>query len=135
MGGNSTRISLYPQYKEDDFTFLLAGSSVSRTAETVKSYLALRKAGLPVCIEAGFILAGRLTGNEKTGIVPRGILPVCCENLFPGERIISFMNLGHKNWTRSFSTVLGSLYHISNCRCKIWNPAADVFHTLRRDSL
>lgn len=33
-----------------------------------------------------------------------------------------------KNWTRSFSTVLGSLYHISNCRCKIRNPAADVFH-------
>lgn len=95
-GGNSTHISLYPQYKEDGFTFLLAGSSVTRTIETVKFYLALRRAGLPVYIEHGSILADRLTGDEKIGIVPQGVLPVYCENLFPGERITSFMNLGHE---------------------------------------
>lgn len=95
-GGNSTHISLYPQYEENGFTFLLAGSSVGRTIETVKFYLALRKAGLPVCIEDGSILADRLTGNEKIGIVPQGVLPAYCENLFPGERITSFMNLGHE---------------------------------------
>lgn len=95
-GGNSTHISLYPQYKADDFTFLLAGSSVSRTVETVNFYLALRRAGLPVYMEDGSILADRLTGNEKIGIVPERVLPVYCENLFPGERIISFKNLNPK---------------------------------------
>lgn len=92
-GGNSTHISLYPQYNEDGFTFVLDGSSVSRTIETVRFYLALRKAGLPVYIRDGTTLANRLTGNEKIGIVPQGIAPVYCESLFPEERIISFMNL------------------------------------------
>lgn len=92
-GGNSTHISLYPQYKEDGFTFLLAGSSVSRTVETVRFYLALQKAGFPVYMKAGSIPADQLTGNEKIGIVPQGVLPAYCEDLFPGERIISFMNL------------------------------------------
>lgn len=72
---------------------MLDGSSVSRTIETVRFYLALRKASLPVYIRDGTILADRLTGNEKIGIVPQGIVPVYCESLFPGERIISFMNL------------------------------------------
>lgn len=92
-GGNFTHISLYPQRSEDGFTFLLAGSSTNRTIETVKFYLALRKAGLPVYIKDGPILADRLTGNEMIGIVPQGVIPVYCENLFPDERIISFMNL------------------------------------------
>ena len=92
-GGNSTHISLYPQYEEDGFTFLLAGSSVGRTIEIVKFYLALRKNGLPVYMKDGSILADRLTGNEKMGIVPQGVMPVYCGDLFPGERIISFMNL------------------------------------------
>ena len=92
-GGNSTHVSLYPQYERDIFTFLLVGSSVSRTVETAKFYLALRKAGLPVYIRDGTILADWLIGNEKIGIVPQGILPVYCEDLFHGERIISFMNL------------------------------------------
>ena len=96
MGGDSTHTNLYPLYEEDGFTFLLAGFSVSRTVETVKFYLALQKTGLPVYIEHGFILADRLTGNEKIGIVPWKILPVYCEKLFPGERIISFMNFGHE---------------------------------------
>lgn len=72
---------------------MLDGPSVSRTIETVRFYLALRKASLPVYIRDGTILADRLTGNEKIGIVPQGIVPVYCESLFPGERIISFMNL------------------------------------------
>ena len=92
QGGNSTHISLYPQHEEDGFTFLLAGS-VNRTIETVRIYLALRKAGFPVYVRDGSILANRLTGNEKIGIVPQGIMPVYCENLFPEEQIISFMNL------------------------------------------
>lgn len=72
---------------------MLAGSSVGRTIETVRFYLALRKAGFPVYVRDGSILANRLTGNEKIGIVPQGIMPVYCENLFPEEQIISFMNL------------------------------------------
>lgn len=96
-GGNSTHISLYPVLDEGGYTFLLAGSSVGRTIETVKFYLALRKAGLPVKVKDGNILANRLTGEEKMGIVPRGIPPVYCEGLFSDERIISFVNLDEED--------------------------------------
>lgn len=92
-GGNSTHISLYPVLDEGGYTFLLAGSSVGRTIETVKFYLALRKAGLPVSVKDGNILANRLIGEEKMGIVPQGVPPVYCEGLFPDERIIAFVNL------------------------------------------
>ena len=80
---------------EDDkgYYLRLAGSATSRTVETVKFYLALRRAGIPVALYDANIMAQRMTETEKIGIVPQGILPVYCHSLFPGENIKTFLNL------------------------------------------
>lgn len=92
-GGNSTHISLYVSNDEDGYYLTLAGSSVCRTIETVKFYLALQRKGLPVRLREAATLVERLKENEKIGIVPEGIWPAYCEGMFPGEHIIAFRNL------------------------------------------
>ena len=92
-GGNSTHVSLYVGNDDKGYYLSVAGNAWSRTVETVKFYLALRRAGLPVYIHEAKILSDRLTEKEKIGIVPDGVMPAYCENLFPNEKIIDFMNL------------------------------------------
>lgn len=92
-GGNSTHIALYVIEDEKGYYLRLAGSATSRTVETVKFYLALRRAGIPVALYDANIMAQRMTETEKIGIVPQGILPVYCHSLFPGENIKTFLNL------------------------------------------
>ena len=58
-------------------------------------FLALHCAGLPVAIADGPLLDGRIAGDEKIGVVPEGVMPVYCESMLPGEKIISFANLEH----------------------------------------
>lgn len=92
-GGNSTHISLYVCHDEKGWWLMLAGSSLGRSVETVKFYLALMIHGLPVFLTDGMEIAAMLTGKDYIGIVPEGIIPRYCASLFPGERIIDFMNL------------------------------------------
>lgn len=92
-GGNSTHISLYVAEDEQGYYLKLAGSAWNRTIETVNFFLALHRAGLPVTILDADILKERLAGTEKIGVVPEGVFPAYCEPLFPGEKIIDFINL------------------------------------------
>lgn len=92
-GGNSTHISLFIHKDEGGWLLILAGSAWNRTVETVKFYLALKRAGLPVFVQDGRLLADRLLERERIGIVPAGVLPAYCESYFPNEHIIDFMNL------------------------------------------
>ena len=92
-GGNSTHISLYIQEDERGYSLRLAGSSWSRTVETIKFFLALHHAGLPVSVFEASKLKARMLGNEKIGIVPVGVFPRYCHSWFPNEGIIDFMNL------------------------------------------
>lgn len=92
-GGNSTHVSLYVHHDDNGYSLVLAGDAWNRTIETVKFFLALRHAGLPVYLQEAKTLADRLTGKEKIGIVPEGVLPAYCEGRFPSEHIIDFMNL------------------------------------------
>lgn len=92
-GGNSTHISLYVYTNENGFYFSLSGSAESRCNETVKFYLALRRAGYPVKLHEGELLVQRFHGNEKIGIVPDDVAPCYCHSYFPEEHIIDFMNL------------------------------------------
>lgn len=91
-GGNSTHVSLYISNDEKGYYICLAGSSVGRCIETIRFFIALHKAGLPVTICDAGLLCQRLLGNELIGIVPSGIMPVYCHSLFK-ENIITFMNL------------------------------------------
>lgn len=96
-GGNSTHIDLYVRHDEQGFYLGLAGSSYGRTTETIKFYLALRRAGIPVILTDGKKLIERVKGTEKVGVVPHGITPRYCYSYFPGEDVISFMNLPYEN--------------------------------------
>ena len=96
-GGNSTHISLYVCHDERGWWLRLAGSSLSRAVETVKFYLSLADHGLPVFLTDGTEIAAMLTGKDYIGIVPEGIIPRYCASLFPGEKIIDFMNLPYDN--------------------------------------
>lgn len=96
-GGDSTHISLYVRHYDDGFKLVLSGSALTRTIETVKFYLAIRKAGYPVSLVDGHTLVSRLLEIERIGIVPEGVFPCYCESLFPNDHIIDFMNLPIEN--------------------------------------
>lgn len=93
LGGNSTHISLYVRLDEKGYYLNLDGDAWNRTIETVKFYLALCRAGIPVYLSEAHTLADRLAETEKIGIVPDGVFPDYCGGLFPNEHIIDFMNL------------------------------------------
>ena len=96
-GGNSTHVSLYVVSDKDEYYLTLAGDAWNRTIETVKFYLALRRAGLPVYLQEARTLVARMNETEKIGIVPDGVIPAYCESHFPNEHIIDFMNLPDEN--------------------------------------
>lgn len=94
-GGNSTHISLRVMHDEGGYWLSLDGSSHGRSIETAKFYLALIRAGLPVHLWEGKEIADRIKGEAKIGIVPQGVLPCYCDNWFPGETVLDFMNLDY----------------------------------------
>lgn len=96
-GGNSTHIDLYVREDEYGFYLVLAGSAWTRTIETVKFYLALTRAGIAVYLNEAPMLVERLTGCEKIGIVPEGVIPAYCTQFFPNEHIIDYMNLPYED--------------------------------------
>lgn len=92
-GGNSTHVSLHPMDDNDGYYLVLAGDAWTRTIETVKFYLALTRADVPVYLREAQTLAERLAETEWIGIVPEGVMPAYCGNWFPNEHIIDYMNL------------------------------------------
>ena len=96
-GGNSTHISLYPHKDEKGYYLTLSGSSWSRSTEIIKFYLALSRAEILVFLYEGDIIASRMKGEEKIGIVPRGVIPKYRSMDFPDKNIITFMNLPYED--------------------------------------
>ena len=92
-GGNSTHVRLQVCADDDGYYLLLAGSAWTRCVETIRFYLTLREAGLPVVLHEGRGLLARMLEEDKIGIVPNGIWPTYCEGLFPGEAILDLINL------------------------------------------
>ena len=96
-GGNSTHIDLMVSKDDDGYFLYLAGSAWTRTIETVKFYLVLTRAGIPVLLRDAHILAERLSEEELIGIVPEGVMPAYCQDWFPEEEIIDFINLPYED--------------------------------------
>ncbi len=92
-GGNSTHIDLYAHHDKSGWYLTVAGSSLWRSAEAIKFFVALYKAGIPVSIHEADRLKNRLLGTEKIGIVPDGVFPSYCHSFFKGENVIDFRNL------------------------------------------
>ncbi len=96
-GGNSTHVALQVAQDEGGYFLYLAGDAWTRTIETVKFYLALTRADIPVFLDEAKALANRLAETEIIGIVPEGVFPAYCESWFPNEHIIDFMNLPYED--------------------------------------
>lgn len=92
-GGIGVPINLCVRTGETGYYLVVDGSSAVRTVEAIQFYLALHRAGLPVCMQDADILKDRLTGEEWIGIVPAGVEPLFCDDYFPGQKILEFMNL------------------------------------------
>ena len=90
-GGNSTHIDLIVMEDEKGYWLYLAGAN--RAEETVKFFLALHGAGIPVYLNEAQMLARRLAETEMIGIVPEGVIPKYCSSWFKDEHIIAYMNL------------------------------------------
>ncbi len=85
-GGNSTHISLYVTKSDKGYYLGLSGSSWSRSIETIKFYLALRKCGVAVCLYRAKEITDRLLEKDLIGIVPMRMTPTYCDLHFPGYK-------------------------------------------------
>lgn len=63
---------LYVGKVSDGYYFSLSGSSKSCSKDTIRCFLALRAAGLPVRLHEGNKMQGRLEETDMIGIVPEG---------------------------------------------------------------
>ena len=63
---------LYVGKVSDGYYFSLSGSSKSRSKDTIRCFLALRAAGLPVRLHEGNKMQARLEETDMIGIVPEG---------------------------------------------------------------
>ena len=92
-GAVTTHIDCIVHQDAHGYYLVVAGLAETRTIEAVRFFLALYRAGVPVCIRNAEELKARLTGAESIGIVPEGVFPAYCHDRFPGESIVDFMNL------------------------------------------
>jgi len=73
-GGNTTHIDMSvsrpSHYRKDGFKVELRGESTSRLAETVRMFMVIHEAGLPVSIAHPEAIRKRLQAQDNIGIVP-----------------------------------------------------------------
>ena len=96
-GGNSTHVGLYVHHNENGYYLAVAGKSWSRSIEAIKFYNVLRDSGTAVYLYEAKGITDRLLGQDIIGIVPEHVIPVYCEQWFPGMKILDFMNLPYED--------------------------------------
>ena len=72
-GGNTTHIDLTvsrPSYRKEWFKVELLAEATGRLAETVRMFMAIREAGLPISISHPEAVRKRLLAQDNIGIVP-----------------------------------------------------------------
>lgn len=73
-GGNTTNITLYVDAEKygdkNDYKIILRGEAVSRLKETIKIFLGLYNAKLPVQFDEPKEIRNRLLGQDNIGIIP-----------------------------------------------------------------
>jgi hypothetical protein len=93
-GGSTTHISLRVRETENEkWQLILARSSFARVIETVNMALALHAHFVPFHLANAREIIRMVTGNDYLGLVPEGVRPKYCHDLFPEhDRIIDFMD-------------------------------------------
>jgi hypothetical protein len=122
-GGNSTHISLFISHDDQGWYFTLAGSSMGRSVETVKFYLALTERGFPVYLLDGKEIVAMLKGEDFIGIVPQGVFPRYCDSFFPGEKMLTFMNLSFEKTDQVIKATYW--YPIENVQIRTFHNVVD----------
>jgi hypothetical protein len=115
-GGNSTHVDLYVVNDSRELGYLLQLGKISekeyeeraakagyyfelagiyREWESIRFFVALRSAGLPVVLNDADEIATKFDGTGYIGIVPHRMIPAYCESLYPEKygRVVDFMNL------------------------------------------
>lgn len=116
-GGNSTHVSLavchdrqeaelpfslgrlnddelHNTKKSWGYYFVVAGKAWNRAVEAVHFYVALKRAGLPVVLRDARAILARFKGDDLVGVVPRDVISVYCEGMFP-ERFGTILDFMH----------------------------------------
>ncbi|MBR2790352.1 MAG: hypothetical protein IKD70_07030 [Eggerthellaceae bacterium] len=77
------------------YYFAVKGKAWNRAVESVRFYLALKEAGLPVVLEDAEEIITRFEGTDYVGIVPHSVIPAYCGGMFPPEYgpVIDFMHV------------------------------------------
>lgn len=84
-------LSVEKTLDEGKYFFRISGNNLKRTQDTIKGFLALRKAGYPVSLGDGKVIAGRLTESDYIGIIDDTSYH-CYENIC-GHNVIDFIGL------------------------------------------
>ena len=84
-------------HDEYGYYFRVAGKSYNRSIETIKFFLALKKANIPVFLSDAKELLSRVLATDRIGIVPYFIMPFYCESCFPNDTILDFIHLDVDN--------------------------------------
>ena len=117
-GGNSTHVSLFVchdgreaefrhrvgELSDEEFRaaeqswgyyYVVAGKAWNRAVESVRFYVALKRAGLPAVLRDARAILARFKGEDLIGVVPRDVIPVYCEGMFPKScgTILDFMHV------------------------------------------
>lgn len=117
-GGNSTHVSLavchdrreaefrhrVGELSDEEFRaaeqswgyyYVVAGKAWNRAVESVHFYVALKRAGLPAVLRDARAILARFKGEDLIGVVPRDVIPVYCEGMFPKSygTILDFMHV------------------------------------------
>ncbi|MCI7775449.1 MAG: hypothetical protein MSH55_06700 [Enorma sp.] len=77
------------------YYYAVSGNAWNRSVEAVSFYVALKRAGLPVILCDARAILARFKGEDLVGVVPRDVIPVYCERMFPKHlgTILDFMHV------------------------------------------
>ena len=115
-GGNSTHVDLFVCHDEHHLGYLFRSGQITedeynkrqenagyyfeicgkhRGEESIKFFVSLREAGLPVVLRDASEIMARYEGTDFIGIVPHRTIPKYCESMFPEKygNVIDFMHV------------------------------------------
>lgn len=91
-GGNSTHIDLFVKIKDNN-KYVISLAGLYRSAETIKSYIALSEKSIPVMLHNSEEMIRRIQGKDYVGIVPEPVFTCYCDGYFPNMKVIDFIHL------------------------------------------
>ncbi len=113
-GGNNTHVDLYVRHDRNSLDWKVRAGELTqeeadqrprgyyfhitgkhRPMESIRFYLAIHDAGLPVIIDDADEIIARFDATDYIGVVPHYVIPKYCEGMFPAKygRVIDFTHV------------------------------------------